>query len=56
MASTFEDAFARFIATTSSIVAIHDLVAKWRVELAGEYVLDLYFNEMLGKYSYRSCE
>ena len=52
MASTFEDAFARFIAATSSIVAIHDLVTTWRVELPSEYVLDLYFNETLAKYSY----
>jgi hypothetical protein len=34
------------------VQAIHDLVAKQRVELTGGYVLDLYFNETLGKYSY----
>jgi hypothetical protein len=52
MAAPFDDALAHFINTCSCVVAAHDLVTKWRIELTKGYLLDLYFNEALGKYSY----
>ena len=52
MAAAFDRAVARFIATCRYITAVHDLVTKWRIELTGGYMLDLYFNETLGKYGY----
>ena len=52
MAAEFNRAVAHFIATCAYVTAIHDLVTKWRLELVGGYILDLYFNETLGKYGY----
>ena len=52
MATEFNRAVARFIATCAYVTAVHDLVTKWRLELVGGYILDLYFNETLGKYGY----
>jgi len=33
-------------------LTVQDLITKWRLELVGGYILDPYFNETLGKYSY----
>jgi len=52
MAATFHHALAHFIATCAYVMAVRDLITKWRLELAGGYILDLYFNETLSKYSY----
>jgi len=52
MAASFDRAVARLISTCPHVVTAHDLVTKWRIELSGGYVLDLCFNESLGKYSY----
>lgn len=52
MAAEFNRAVAQFIAACAYVTAVHDLITKWRLELVGGYVLDLYFNEALGKYSY----
>ncbi len=52
MATAFDRAVARFVAKCSHVTTVHDLVTKWRLELTGGYILDLYFNETLGKYSY----
>jgi len=45
-------ALARFIALCPFVQSIHDLATKQRVVLEGGYILDLYFNETLGKYGY----
>jgi hypothetical protein len=34
------------------VVAVHDLATKVRIELVDGYLLDLYFNATLGKYTY----
>ena len=47
MASPFEYAVAEFITQCRYVVGVHDLVTKWRLELQGGYILDLYFNETL---------
>jgi hypothetical protein len=52
MATKFDDALADFISCCVYVVATHELATKWRLELVGGYLLDLYFNETLGKYSY----
>ncbi len=52
MAVAFDRALASFVASCAHVTAVHDLVTKWRLELQGGYLLDLYFNEALGKYSY----
>lgn len=52
MASAFETAVAELIAHWRYVAGATDLATKWRIELVGGYVLDLYFNETLGKYSY----
>lgn len=52
MAAAFDRALAHFIVVCRYVIAAHDLVTKWRIELAGGYTLDLYFNETLGKYGY----
>ncbi len=45
-------AVSRFVAVCPHVVAVHDLVTKARVELAGGFLLDLYYNPTLGKYTY----
>ncbi len=52
MATDFEHAVARFVADCKSVTAINELVTKVRIELAEVYVLDLYYNETIEKYSY----
>ena len=52
MATTFDRALARFINLCLQIVAVHDLVTKWRIEMVSDYHLDIYLNETLSKYSY----
>ena len=52
MALPFTDALDQFISHCPAVIAAHDLVTKWRLELVGGYLLDCYFNETLGKYSY----
>jgi hypothetical protein len=52
VAVTIDRALARFIAETHYIVAVHDLTTKWRIELRDDYLIDVYFNESLGKYGY----
>lgn len=52
MAATIEAALNRFVATCALAVSVHDLLTKWRVQLKGGFVLDIYFNEGNGKYSY----
>lgn len=52
MAITFDQAFARFISECPYVVAVRDLITKWRIELTGGYLLDIYYNDTVGKYSY----
>jgi len=52
MAVTLEAALNRLITTCHLVVSVHDLLTKWRVQLKGGYVLDIYFNADNGKYSY----
>ena len=52
MATTFDEALADFIARCAYVVVAQELATKWRLELVDGYLLDLYFNAMLGKYSY----
>jgi hypothetical protein len=42
----------RFVAACPNAVSIHDLVTKARIELKGDYLLDLYDKATLGKYTY----
>lgn len=52
MADQFARAVARFVARCRYVESVHDLITKQRVVLAGEYILDLFFNASLNKYSY----
>ncbi|MCX7839967.1 MAG: DUF6516 family protein [Anaerolineae bacterium] len=52
MVASFDRAVARLISTCRYVTAVHDLETKWRIELINGYILDLWFNESLGKYSY----
>ncbi len=52
MAGQLARAVARFVALCPHVKAVHDLATKQRVDLSGGYVLDVYLNEMLGKYGY----
>ncbi len=52
MAATFESALNHFITECSLVVKVHNLMTKWRIELKGGYILDLYFNSTNKKYSY----
>jgi hypothetical protein len=52
MADQLAQALARLITLCPFVQSIHDLATKQRVVLEGGYLLDLYFNETLGKYSY----
>lgn len=52
MATGFDQAVAQFIAQCRYVTSVQDLVTKWRLELGRDYVLDLYFNPDLLKYSY----
>lgn len=52
MAATIEAALNRFVATCALVVSVHDLLTKWRIQLKGGYILDIYFNESNDKYSY----
>lgn len=52
MAAAFERAFARLLDDLPQVVAVHNLATEWRIELVGGYLLDVYYNETLAKYSY----
>ena len=52
MAATFEDALKQLIRTSRLIISVHDMMTKWRIQLKGGYVLDVYFNASSQKYSY----
>jgi len=50
MAGQLARAVARLLECCPHAESVHDLVTKQRVVLEGGYLLDLYFNETLGKY------
>jgi len=52
MAGQLARAVAHVLARCPYVQSVHDLVTKQRVVLEGGYILDLYFNEAQGKYSY----
>jgi hypothetical protein len=52
MALSLRRAISRFIDQCDLVISVHDLITKWRLELQDGYILDCYFNEPLGKYSY----
>lgn len=52
MAAAFDRALDRFLRESPSVIGVHYLVTKWRLELPSGYLLDLYFNESVSKYSY----
>jgi hypothetical protein len=52
MARQLARAVSYFLEGCPSVVAVHDLATKVRIELIDGYLLDLYFNATLGKYTY----
>ncbi len=48
----FNIAVANFIAKCAYVVAAHDLINKWRIDLIENYAIDLFHNAATGKYSY----
>lgn len=52
MAHKLARAVQVLLATCPYVVAVHDLLTKIRIELQKGYLLDLYYNDTLGKYSY----
>jgi hypothetical protein len=52
MARQLARAVSRFLDLCPRVVAVHDLTTKVRIELEGDYYLDLYHNATLGKYAY----
>jgi hypothetical protein len=52
MATPFDQALADFISRSAYVLVVQELATKWRLELIDGYLLDLYFNATLGKYSY----
>ena len=52
MAARLDRALDRFIARCTYVKAVQNLATKWRLELTHGYVLDVYYNETLGKYGY----
>ena len=52
MANKLANAVQILLTACSYVVAVHDLLNKVRIELQKGYLLDLYYNDTLGKYSY----
>ena len=52
MAGQLARAVARLVERCPYAESVHDLITKQRVVLGGGYLLDLYYNEALEKYSY----
>lgn len=52
MATPLEQALSVFVDEADYVTAVHDLLTKWRLEIEGGYILDCYYNELMGKYSY----
>jgi hypothetical protein len=52
MVGQLAHAISHIIAACPYVTAVHDLATKARVELVGGYLLDLYYNPTLGKYTY----
>jgi hypothetical protein len=52
MALSFTQALDQFISRCEQVTVVHDLLTKWRLELTEGYVLDCYYNETFGRYSY----
>ncbi len=48
----FNLAVANFIARCPYVLAVHDLINKWRVDLIENHSVDLFYNATTGKYSY----
>lgn len=48
----FNLAVTNFIAECAYVVAVHDLINKWRIDLIENYAIDLFYNATTGKYSY----
>ena len=42
MATPFDQALAVFISRSAYVLVVQELATKWRLELAGGYLLDLY--------------
>lgn len=52
MADKLTEALDLFIAACPHVISTRDLLSKIRIELEQDYVLDLYFREATGQYSY----
>jgi hypothetical protein len=52
MASNLVNAVRILIAECPYVVTVEDLLTKTRVELEQGYLLDLFYNDTLGKYAY----
>lgn len=52
MATDFEEAVERFVTECPYVVMVQDLVTKVCLEMEADYIMDLYYNETLAKYSY----
>lgn len=52
MAAKLVNAIRYFLTESPYVVSLQDLVTKTRIELEQGYILDLYYNETLGKYGY----
>lgn len=48
----FNRAVAHFIADCASVLAVHDLINKWRLDLLDNHSIDLFYNAVTGRYSY----
>lgn len=52
MASKLVNAVSTLVAECPHVVSVEDLLTKTRVQLEHGYLLDLFYNDTLGKYSY----
>jgi hypothetical protein len=52
MADKLTEALLVFVEHCPHVVSTHDLVTKIRIELTHNHILDLYFREATGQYSY----
>ena len=52
MAPKLINAITRFLALCPYVVTLHNFPTKTRIEQQKGYILDLYYNETLGKYAY----
>ncbi len=52
MAAKLNHTVYNFLTLCPHVLNVHDLLTKIRIELAGGYVLDLFYNEATARYAY----